>query len=911
MNDKKFGRYELRKELGRGGMATVYLAYDPMFDREVAIKVLPREFLHDPMFKARFEREAKTVAALEHPAIVPVYDFGEEEGQPFLVMRFMPGGTLADKITQGQMSLEQIDFVLRHIAPALDKAHSQGIIHRDLKPANILFDDDGNPYLSDFGIVKISQATAVTGSVIIGTPAYMSPEQARGEEEIDGRSDVYSLGVVLFEMLTGRMPYKADSPLGMALKHISDPIPNVRAITPDVPVQTEGVLERAMAKDTGERYQNAKELANAISTIVRKTKEIPAAEETRVSPGAADTLTDTPAELVQETVESVKPPIREKRRISMSLLFGAGAGAVVLLSIAIFAAWYFIFREDETPSTATLIAQATDIASTPTLEASPTQEINTSGTPIGAVSAEASQTPTQIPEPSQTDTPTEVPTPTITSRPSSTMIGGGGLIVFHSDRTLNYDIFVIRPDGSGLIQVTDDQADDYYPDISPDGSKIAFVSDRDGNPEIYVLDFIAAQQIVPRPGVTDHLVVTRLTNNQDVDTYPTWSPDGTRIAFSSERDGNSEIYVMNADGSNQENISDFSLYDGEPVWSPTDDRIAFISTRHGNQELCIMNSDGSNVQRVTENIVPDHLPAWHPNGERLAFWSNYSIPISIFHINADGSDLVQANQSAYFPSGGLGDFSTMSISPDGMHIAFGGDAPGFTRHYTEIFIMDLDGANQVQLTDHIERNGSPHWTDRDMHYVGLTGGLSGDSGDQLHHTDFDNLDGWYVPEIPSIRTSGSSVHSQDGKLMIEIDPENTAAFAFHEAYLGEADIQIDTFFEPHGMPYDFGIICRATDTGWYEFRINTGGLWSIWKYSSSLGYILLGDGGSSAINSRGESNELTAQCVGRYLSLIVNGVVVSTVRESTFTRGWIGVTLLTPDIPKAGVIIDYLTVSVP
>jgi serine/threonine protein kinase len=179
METQKFGRYEIRGEIGRGGMATVYHAYDPRFEREVALKVLPREMLHEVQFRTRFEREAKTIAMLEHPAIVPVYDFGEEDGQPYFVMRYMTGGALTDRMKKGPMSVQEVAHIFSHIAEALDDAHSKGIIHRDLKPGNILFDQFNEPYISDFGIAKLADSQAnVTGSAIVGTPAYMSPEQA-------------------------------------------------------------------------------------------------------------------------------------------------------------------------------------------------------------------------------------------------------------------------------------------------------------------------------------------------------------------------------------------------------------------------------------------------------------------------------------------------------------------------------------------------------------------------------------------------------------------------------------------------------------------------------------------------------------------------------------------------------------
>lgn len=404
MNDKKFGRYELMKELGRGGMATVYLANDPMFDREVAIKVLPREFLHDPMFKTRFNREAKTVAALEHPAIVPVYDFGEEDGQPFLVMRYMPGGTLADRIKNRKLSLEEIDQIIKGIAPALDLAHSQGIIHRDLKPANILFDNAGNPYLSDFGIVKISQATAVTGSVIIGTPAYMSPEQAQAKAEIDGRSDMYSLGVVIFEMITGRMPYEADSPIGMALMHISEPVPNIREFTPEIPAETQDVLKRAMAKDTSERYPTAEELAQAISGIVKKSAPIPIKEDTKIVPDDVKTLIEAQAVPVPETDKLATLDTRTKRQIPRAKLIRIGIAGVGLITLSVFAAWYFGFRSNPAATTETPIAQSgmAEETTVPTTDAVPTintaQTFPTNESTEAATQIEPTISPTSVPE---------------------------------------------------------------------------------------------------------------------------------------------------------------------------------------------------------------------------------------------------------------------------------------------------------------------------------------------------------------------------------------------------------------------------------------------------------------------------------------------------------------------------------
>jgi len=280
---QKFGRYEVKSELGRGGMATVYLGWDPRFRREVAIKVLPREFLHDPQFLARFEREAQTIALLDHPAIVPVHDFGEEDGLPYLVMRLMTGGSLATRLKQGPVLIAEASRILNRLAPALDEAHARGVIHRDLKPGNILFDQRGDPYLSDFGIVKLTEgAASFTGSGLIGTPAYMSPEQVRGEGRIDGRSDIYALGVILFEMLAGKQPYEATTPIGVAFKHVTEPVPRVLDVKPELPLDAQAVIERAMAKAPEDRYQTAGGMASALAAIASRDAVLPKTIPTEV-----------------------------------------------------------------------------------------------------------------------------------------------------------------------------------------------------------------------------------------------------------------------------------------------------------------------------------------------------------------------------------------------------------------------------------------------------------------------------------------------------------------------------------------------------------------------------------------------------------------------------------------------------
>lgn len=293
------GRYEVIKELGQGGMAIVYLARDPYVKRQVAIKVLPKQFTFDPQFRARFQREAEVIATLEHPSIVPVYDFGEHEDQPFIVMRYMSAGTLSDRLTKGSLPIAEITTLFQRIGSAMDYAHKAGVVHRDIKPGNILFDAQGEACLSDFGIAKMAQSSsAFTGTgTMVGTPAYMSPEQAKGEKNIDGRSDIYSLGVILFESLSGQLPFNADTPMGAAVAHINQPVPSLLELQPDLPPKFENVILKALDKDPSKRYQTASELAQAI-----KNANMPSTDGTMieqpaktVSKSVKGTLFETPS----------------------------------------------------------------------------------------------------------------------------------------------------------------------------------------------------------------------------------------------------------------------------------------------------------------------------------------------------------------------------------------------------------------------------------------------------------------------------------------------------------------------------------------------------------------------------------------------------------------------------------------
>lgn len=451
MKPEQIGRYEVKSELGRGGMATVYKAYDPRFEREVAVKVLPREMLHDPQFRVRFEREAKTVASLEHPAIVPVYDVGEEDGQPYFVMRYMTGGSLSERIKSNSLSLADTAKIIERLASALDEAHAKGVVHRDLKPGNILFDHISEPYVSDFGIAKIAQApgsATVTGGGIIGTPAYMSPEQAQGDK-VDGRSDIYALGVIVFEMLTGRQPYESDTPMAVVVKHITDPVPHILDSNPNLPAEIEPVIERAMAKNRDERYPNAKEFSQALTAVAKG--ESPTFTPAKVPAGKPVDKTRVASHPAGPTQVAAHPSTAKSGGFPLWVL---GLGGLVLLAILVVGGIFLLGGGIPTSPAAT----ATETAPAPAPEASVTEPVLPVEEPT-ATDAPASPTP-------------EPPTPTPSPEPVPQGIGGADLLAF----VANNEIWVMNLDGSDLRALTNDGVPKSDLQWLPDNKTLVYIA---------------------------------------------------------------------------------------------------------------------------------------------------------------------------------------------------------------------------------------------------------------------------------------------------------------------------------------------------------------------------------------------------------------------------------------------------
>src|SRR5438128_2388665 len=296
MEPRRLASYTLLEPIGHGGMAVVYRARQESLDRTVAVKVLSENLAASAEFMERFRREARTAASLRHPNVITVHDFGEDErGVPYLVLEYIGGPTLADLMDVG-LDDQQIPDLLDQVAAGLDYAHVRGVIHRDIKPGNVLMTEDGRAVLADFGLAWLLEGAhlTLTGGVI-GTPEYMSPEQAAGRG-IDHRSDVYALGVVLYEMLIGDRPFVAETPIGVLLMHLQDKPPSVHVARPDLPLAVAEVLDKALVKDPAERYSSAGELARAFRAALAGRLQPLTVGSPPISPVAQPRLEAEPVE---------------------------------------------------------------------------------------------------------------------------------------------------------------------------------------------------------------------------------------------------------------------------------------------------------------------------------------------------------------------------------------------------------------------------------------------------------------------------------------------------------------------------------------------------------------------------------------------------------------------------------------
>ena len=433
LTGKTIGNYQIINKLGSGGMAEVYKGYQENLDRYVAIKFMHAFLAEDQDFLHRFKREARAMASLRHPHIVRVFDFDTYgENSYYLVMEFIDGGTLKDRLTVSSQTgelipLEQATQIATEMADALAYAHGRGMVHRDIKPANIMLDEEtGKAILTDFGIVKLvggKDASPVTmPGALIGPPAYMSPEQALGEKG-DNRVDIYSLGVVLFQMVTGQLPFDADTPLAVVMKQVNDPTPLPVDFNPDVPSDLQEVILKSLAKDPNERYQTAAEMATALRAVnlqAGAAAVVPpiAPPPTAVTDTASSSAAPGATVVVEPPAETAAPSAKKR-----PVWLWAVAGIILLLLIGggLFASGVFGGGTEATSTSAAIIVA--DETDTPEPTETPMDMDNMdmpTATPniLATQVAELSTDATRRAQPTDTPTPTKTPTATPTTSPT-------------------------------------------------------------------------------------------------------------------------------------------------------------------------------------------------------------------------------------------------------------------------------------------------------------------------------------------------------------------------------------------------------------------------------------------------------------------------------------------------------------
>lgn len=754
LSNQKFGQYELRRLLGAGGMGAVYLGWQASLKREVAIKILPPTFAANPEMVGRFTREAETAARLEHPHIVPIYDYGVEQGISYVVMRLLPGGSLAERLAHRAQNddplpnLRETADMLTKLASALDFAHSKGVVHRDIKSNNVMFDAHGTPFLVDFGIARLINATsALTGSnVQIGTPAYMSPEQWMGEEAT-AKSDQYALGVMAYVLLTGDLPFEGQTPFALMHKHLNEPPtpPHLRRV--GLPESLTPVISQAMAKLPADRFATVSDFAAAFtSAIVNMTpgqatsffvtplpisiNEIAftplpslsggAAYEPPKSPAGAMPPTMPPAPMTQPdkptTVMSTwvgEPP---KRRTGLMI---AGVTIAALVLIGLFALLNGDDGERDSSggeSTATSPAVAENPTDEPTVSSTPSA---TATTDFGAIAGmtltfEAGVNAAATAQVAQAQTLTATPTPTITplpTTPSPPNNNGGpfanrtpilnnpdGLpgplgrdrVVFVSNRDGDFEIVSINPDArftqASADPITNNDTDDLQPSVSGDGNRLAIVREVNGNHDIFWLDKVT-QEI--RPAVTGRA--------DDVD--PAWAPLGDKLAYASNRDGDYEIYIFDPATDETIQVTDNNTDDRAPAWSPDMTKLVF-SADDGRKLVGVDLSTDEEIIFAEEGTT-NRAPDWAANGMQIVFASDRDEAgnVEIYLLTLPTREVTRLTDRA-------GTDDEPVFSPDDRFILFQSDSGNGNL---DLWIIAVDGSLLRQVTRERADDRSPDW----------------------------------------------------------------------------------------------------------------------------------------------------------------------------------------------------------
>ncbi len=666
------GPFEIIEYIGQGGMATIYKAHQTTLDRFVTLKVIHPALMNDQAFLNRLKREASIIAKLNHPNIVTVYDFTDFEGTPFLVLRYIDGKTLKEVLQQQRLGTQSILKIMRPVADALAYAHSRGVLHRDVKPSNILIDTEGHVYLTDFGLARIAYSSESTSShdMMIGSPQYISPEQAKSEP-VDARTDIYSLGIVLYEMFTGQVPFSAETPYGTILAQINEQPRAPRTLNPKIPAAVEQVLLKTIAKDPKNRYPSVREMMRALENAARgPVEETPAPiplfdyKPARTSP-LQDSLTHVGSQLKTAATSIGGGSHSDDRAPWIPIL--AGIAALILIFLCLAGGALVVLQAplfNGSPTSRAPLAASTGVAEgiLPTL-------------PPSATSAPAELTPTPVPA---TLTPTPVPpqptrtvTPVPTSAPTRPAVvpassGAPRGIIAYSVATgelaEQHSIWTANADGSNAKSIIEFSL---WPAISPNGNQIAYYRIKDEG--IYIADINGANPQRITTGETccvqwspdskrlmyvqgklkigdTHVKVVNLDGTDPIELdlgpspyNPTWSPDASKIAYAAcEQADKNKCGIFVYDMKTKASKMITTDGGGDPQWSPNSNRIVYQA---GNPNVFAVNADGSGKKQLTNGNSNDGQPTWSSDGNFI-FWRSdqNGKGWAIYVMRADGSD---------------------------------------------------------------------------------------------------------------------------------------------------------------------------------------------------------------------------------------------------------------------------------